>query len=145
MFLPMTNRMDLKLKFGGPWTAFLLRVCLGSLGGGLLFAAVAYGLGYKDFSKGLFLGALLSPLHLLGLKSMTGRILNAGQAQGPGLFRIYHLLRWFLFAFVIWALLTISVFCLLGALVSYTWFLLVLAWVGIKSAMPENKTPPSGL
>ena len=137
--------MDLKLKSRGPWAAFLLQVCLGSLGGGLLFAVAAFGLGYNDFSKGLFLGALLSPLHLLGLKSMTGRILNAGQAQGPALFRIYHLLRWFLFAFVIWALLTVSVFCLLGALVSYTWFLLVLAWIGIKSAMPGNKAPPSSL
>jgi hypothetical protein len=145
MLLPMTSRMDPKFKSGGPWAAFLLRVSLGSLGGDLLFAAAAYGLGYNDFSKGLFLGALLSPLHLLGLKSMTGRVLNAGQAQGPALFRIYHLLRWFLFVFVIWALLTVSVFCLLGALVSYTWFLLVLAWVGIKSSKLGNTTSPSGL
>lgn len=137
--------MDLQHKLEGPSPAFLLRVSLGSFGGGVLFAILAYGLGYNDFSKGLFLGALLSPLHLLGLKNMTKRILNAGQVRGPGLFRIYHILRWLLFAFVVWALLTISVFCLLGALVSYTWFLLVLAWVGIKGAMPENKTPLSGI
>lgn len=137
--------MDPNLKSGGPSPAFLLRVCLGSLGGGLLFAAAAYAGGYNDFSKGLFLGSLLSPLHLLGLRSMTNRILNAGQARGPGLFRIYHILRWLLFALVGWVLLTISVFCLLGALVSYTWLLLVLAWAGIKGATPENKTPLSGI
>ncbi|HXL72740.1 MAG TPA: hypothetical protein VN963_03860 [bacterium] len=137
--------MDPKFNSGGPSGAFLLRVCLGSLVGGFLFAAGAYGAGFPEFSKGLFLGSLLSPLHLLGLQSMTSRILNAGQARGPGLFRIYHLLRWLLFAFVIWALLTISVYCLLGALVSYTWFLLVLAWAGIKGSIPENKAPLSGL
>jgi hypothetical protein len=141
----MTSPMDPNLKSRGPSPAFLLRVCLGSLAGGLLFAAAAYAEGYNDFSKGLFLGSLLSPLHLLGLQSMTNRILNAGQVRGPGLFRIYHVLRWLLFAFVVWALLTISVFCLLGALVSYTWFLLILAWAGIKGAMPENKTPLSGI
>jgi hypothetical protein len=137
--------MDPKLKSGGPSTAFLLRVCLGSLVGGLLFATAAYGAaGYNDFSKGLFLGALLSPLHFLGLKGMTNRILNAGQMRGPGLFRIYHFLRWLMFAFVIWALLSISVFCLLGALVNYSWFLLVLAWAGMKDSAPQNKTPPLG-
>jgi hypothetical protein len=127
--------MDPKFKSGGLSTAFLLRVCLVSLGGGLLFAVAAYGTGYNDFSKGLFLGALLSPLHFLALKSMTSRILDAGQVRGPGLFRIYHLLRWLIFAFVIWALLSISVFCLLGALVNYTWFLLALAWAGMKDSM----------
>ena len=126
--------MARKLKSQSPSGAFLLRVCLGSLVGSLVLAAMAYGTGYLDFSKGLFLGALLSPLHLLGLKSMVDRVLAAGQAKGPGLFRIYHLIRWVLFAFIIWALLTVSVFCLLGALVSYTWFLLVLAWAGLKTA-----------
>jgi len=65
---------------------------------------------------------------------MVSRVLAAGQTQGPGLFRIYHLIRWVLFALIIWALLTVSVFCLLGALVSYTWFLLVLVWAGLKTA-----------
>ncbi|HTA75579.1 MAG TPA: hypothetical protein VK791_00310 [bacterium] len=126
--------MARKPKSSGPSGAFLLRVCLGSLLGSLLLAAIAYGTGYLYFAKGLFLGALLSPLHLLGLKSMVNRVLAAGQAQGPGLFRIYHLIRWVLFAFIIWALLTVSVFCLLGALVSYTWFLLMLVWAGLKTA-----------
>lgn len=145
MLQPMTSRMDPKLKFGGPAPAFLLRVCWGSLGGGLLFAAAAHGMGYNYFSKGLFLGALLSPLHFLGLKGMTSRILNAGQTQGPGIFRIYHFLRWLMFALVIWVLLSISVFCLWGALVSYSWFLLVLVWAGMKDSTPEKKTPPLGL
>ena len=137
--------MDPKLKSGGPSGSFLLRVCLVSLGGGLLFALSAYLTGYPNFAKGLLLGALLAPLHLLGLKSMVGRILAAGQAQGPGLFRIYHILRWFLFVLIAGGLLTLSVFCLLGALVSYTWFLLVLAWAGLKAAAPPPKTPLSGI
>jgi hypothetical protein len=102
--------------------------------GSLVLAAIAYGAGYPDFSKGLFLGALLSPLHLFGLKSLVNRVLTAGQTQGPSLFRIYHLIRWVLFAFIIWVLLKVSVFFLLGALVSYTWFLLVLVWAGLKTA-----------
>ena len=126
--------MARRLKSGGPSGAFLVRVCLGSLVGSLVLATITYGTGYLYFSKGLFLGALLSPLHLLGLKSMVSRVLSAGQSRGPGLFRIYHLIRWVLFAFIIWALLMVSVFCLLGALVSYTWFLLVLAWAGLKTA-----------
>src|ERR1700722_555758 len=105
----MTSPMDPKFNSEGPSGAFLLRVCLGSLAGGFLFAAGAYAAGFHEFSKGLFLGFLLSPLHLWGLRSMTSRILNAGRAQGPRLFRIYHLLRWLLFAFVVWTLLAISV------------------------------------
>jgi len=137
--------MDQNLNSPRPSGTFLLRVNVGSLVGGLLFAAGAYGLGYLEFSKGLFLGALLAPLHLLGLKSMVGHILTAGRARGQSLFRIFHILRWFLFALIIWALLSVSVFCLLGALVSYTWFLLVLAWAGLKGAMPEKRPPLSGL
>jgi hypothetical protein len=119
--------------------AFLFRISLGSLAGGLLFSLAAYLAGFHDFSKGLFIGALLSPLHLLGLKSMVGRVLAAGQVRGPGLFRIFHILRWLLFAFVVWGLLTISVYCLLGALASYTWFLLVLAWAGLRDAVPTQR------
>jgi hypothetical protein len=137
--------MKLNLKPRGPSEAFLLRINLGSLAGGFLFAATAYGLGYLEFSKGLFLGALLSPLHLLGLKSMVGSILTAGRGRGQSLFRIFHIFRWFLFALIIWALLLVSVFCLLGALVSYTWFLLVLTWAGFKDAMREKKPPLSVL
>ena len=125
----------------GPSAAFLLRVSLGSLVGGLLFSLAAYLASFHDFSKGLFIGALLSPLHLLGLKSMVGRVLAAGEARGPGLFRIFHILRWLLFAFIIWVLLTLSVYCLLGALASYTWFLLVLAWAGLRDAASSSKHP----
>ncbi len=137
--------MNPELKADGPSGSFLLKVCLGSLGGGILFAFSAYLTGYHDFAKGLFLGALLAPLHLLGLKSMVVRILAAGQARGPGLFRIYHILRWFLFVLIAGGLLTVSVFCLLGALVSYTWFLLVLAWAGLKAAGSSRKTPQSSV
>jgi hypothetical protein len=132
------------LKPEGGAGNFLLMVCWRSFAGGFLFAAAVYIAGYKDFSKGIFLGALLSPLYLLGLKSMTGRVLAAGRTLGPGLFRVYHILRWFLFAFIIWILLSVSVFCLLGALISFTWFLLTLAWTGLRGAMPEKETPRSG-
>ncbi len=114
--------------------AFIWTVCLGSLLGGVLFAALAYHLQYTDIAKGLFLGALLSPLHLLGLRKVTTQVLNAGEAKGPGLFKFYHLIRWFSFLLVLGILLAISVQCLLGALVSYTWCLWVLAWAGLRTS-----------
>jgi hypothetical protein len=141
----MISQMDPKFKVEGLSGSFLLMVCLGSLAGGFLFASVAYRIGYHNFAKGLFLGSLLSPLHLWGLQNMTRHILSAGQARGQGLFRIYHVFRWFLFVLIAGVLLTLSVFCLLGALVSYTWFLLVLAWAGLKAAAPPPKTPLRGI
>jgi hypothetical protein len=118
---------------------------LGGLAGGLVLAALAFHLEHTEIAKGLFLGAILSPIHLLGLNRMTARVLNAGEAKGPGLFRVYYLLRWGSFLLVLGILLAISVECLLGALVSYTWFLLVLAWAGVRGSMREKKTPLSGL
>lgn len=125
--------------------ALLLKVCSIGLVGSLILAMVAYHWGYREVSKGLFLGGLLSPLHLLGLRAVATRVLNAGEARGPGLFRVYYLLRWGSFLAVLGILLAISLPCLLGALASYTWFLLALGWTGIRAAVPEKKTPLSGL
>ncbi len=123
----------------------LLKACLIGLAGAAALAVAAIYKGYPEVAKGLFLGGLLSPLHLLGLRAVTTRVLNAGEAKGLGLFRVYYLLRWGSFLLIMGILLTISVECLLGALASYTWFLLALGWTGLRAAVPEKRTPLSGL
>jgi hypothetical protein len=122
----------------------LLKACLGGLAGGVILAGSAYGSHQPQLSLGLFLGSILSVLQLLSLRSMTHRVLRAGMGQGPGLFRLYHLIRWVLFALVCWVLLQVSVSCLLGGLAAHLWSLLVLGWVGFRTAMPEKNIAGRG-
>lgn len=122
----------------------LLKACLGGLVGGMLFAGAAYRLGHPHFSLGLFLGSILSALQFLTLRSMTDKVLRAGTTKGPGLFRIYHLIRWVVFALVCLVLVKVSVYCLLGALAAHAWSLLLLGWVGFRTSMPEKKTARPG-
>jgi len=109
------------------------------LAGGLALSAIAYATGHPHLGKGLLLGSFLSPLQLLTLQSLTNKVVKAGPAKGLGVFRFYNLFRWAYFVLVCWILLQVSVSCLLGGLLSYTWFLLVLGWVGFRTALPKKK------
>jgi hypothetical protein len=117
-----------------PSRSWIYQTALGALGGGLLLAALFYYSGFPEWALGFFLGAFLAPLNFFALTRMTTRVLAAGEGKGRSVFWRQQLLRWFFFGIVSWLLIRISVFCLLGALGSYLWFLAVLAFVGLKTA-----------
>ena len=118
--------------------SLMLQVSAGTLLGGLLFAGAAYFFGHPYFASGLLLGALLALFNLLALHSMVGKVLKAGETRGLRNFWARHVIRWILFALICWGLIQISVFCLLGALAGYSWFLAVLAFVGWRNALHEK-------
>jgi len=114
-----------------------LVTALGTLGGALLLALGAWGLGKRDLALGFLIGGFLAPLNLFALGRFTGKALTQGATGLEGRF----FLKWVLFALVGFLLLRVSLSCLLGALLSYTWFLALLAWRGIQEA-PRKRISP---
>ena len=101
-------------------------------------AATAFVLGKKELSLGLFLGGILSTLNFYGLKRLTEKVLKLEEQKAKAMFWFLTASRWCLFILACWGLLMISPSCLLGAFISYFWFLLVLGWVGWRSASPAK-------
>jgi hypothetical protein len=112
------------------WMSF---IAVGTLTGGAVFSIAALFLSKNDLAIGLSVGALLSTFNFYGLKALTDKVLKQGE-KGRQTFWFWNLLRWVLFAFICWLLVWVSPVCLLGAVVSYLWFLLVLGWAGLKWA-----------
>lgn len=112
------------------WMAF---VAVGTLTGGLVFSITALVFQKSDLAIGFSLGALLSILNFYGLKTLTEKLLKQGE-KGRQAFWLWNLLRWLFFAIICWLFVSVSPVCLLGAVVSYLWFLLALAWAGLKWA-----------
>jgi hypothetical protein len=129
LFLPSSESVTNHLAF---------RVVLGTMIGGILAALVSFESQQKDLSLGLFFGCLVVSLNFLGLNSLTQRVLKAGGAKGQKLFGVWNIVRWMGFALAFWWLLSVSRRCLLGALVGYFWFLIVLTWTSLRLASSKK-------
>lgn len=131
----------------GKWAALmampLMRVCLFTLGGGMLVGLAAWALGRGDFGFGFFVGALMALAGLFTLKAVTSKVFEMGKASGVWWFQGMNIARWFLLAVVYYLLLKISIACLLGAVASYVWFLAVLAWLGLRGAKEGVASAPA--
>jgi hypothetical protein len=108
-------------------------VLIGTFLGGLLLALAACGFQKSDLALGFFWGGMLSSANFYALNILTTRVLGTGQRGQRG-FWIWNLFRLGILAVVYWFLLRVSMFCLLGALGSYFWFLAVLGWMGWRTA-----------
>jgi len=117
---------------------WIITVVALTLGGSVGGALTALAFGKKDLALGLFLGGILSTLNFYGLKRLTEKVLRLEEQKARAMFWLLTGSRWVLFALACWGLLKISPFCLLGAMASYLWFLLVLGWVGWRSAFPAK-------
>jgi hypothetical protein len=112
------------------WMSF---IGVGTLTGGLILSLVAFFFQKYDLVFGLSLGAFFSYLNFNSLKALTDKVLKQPE-KGQGYFWFWNLLRWVLFAFVCGFFIWVSPGCLLGAVVSYIWSLLVLGWAGYRWA-----------
>jgi Ca2+/Na+ antiporter len=115
-------------------------IILTTLCGGLVSAFAALFLGRKDWALGATVGAILASVGLLGLKSALRRMLTPGSAGTKGMFMVQSYIRWFLALVVMFFLLKVSPACLIGALLSYLWFLGVLAVFGLKSVSDGTRS-----
>ena len=109
-------------------------IILATLIGGLVSALVGFVTGHKDWGLGAFVGALLSSIGLLGLKASLRRMLSPEQTLSKGMFMAQSYVRWFLAFMAMFLLVRVSVLCLLASLLSYMWFLAVLAAYGLRSS-----------
>ena len=109
-------------------TYWMLFVVATNLTGGAIGALVAFFLQKKDLALGIFIGSLLSTLNLYALRSLTGKVLALGEA-GRKWFWFWNVLRLILLAVACRLLLFISPACLLAAVGSYVWFLVVIGLV----------------
>lgn len=122
-----------------PESAWIRRVSVRTLAGGVFLAIVAF-FGHKgEFALGLLMGSFLAVLNLHCLKILTGKVLRAGERDGRRLFWIGNAVRWLFLALSYWFFLRVSPFCLAGGMAGYLWFLAVLAWAGFRSAAAESK------
>lgn len=128
-----------------PLAIFIFKTALGTLAGGLLFALLAFYFQKGYLGMGLLLGVFLSVLYLLSLKNFSAKVLESGNQKNRKTFWMRQALRWLVFALVCWILLRVSNLCLVGAVLSFTWFIAVLAWVGWaqgKEEMLNSKNQP---
>jgi hypothetical protein len=116
----------------------MIQVAIWTMGGGIAFGLIAALLGAARFGLGLFLGSVLALFVLYSLKALTSKVVQMPGSMGMWFFHGLNIARWVVLAVVYFMLLKISVFCLLGAVTSYVWFLVVLGVIGVRSA----KTPP---
>jgi hypothetical protein len=121
-----------------PLALFLFKTAVGTLAGGILFSLAALLFHRGTLALGLILGALLSVIYLLSLRRFSDKVLQAAGEKKKKAFWMHQALRWFLFAFVCWVLAKVSSLCLLGAVLSFTWFIAVLAWVGWAQGKAEK-------
>ncbi len=132
MTSPALHRFQEKGPPAHPPPGWILKVALGTLGGGVTVSAVAFVLQRKELALGLLLGGFVSILNLFGLHALTTKVLARGDKKQT-VFWFWNLLRWLFFVALCWILLRISPFCLLGAAGTYLWFLVVLGLVGWRS------------
>jgi len=112
----------------------LVSITMGTLLGGAVAAVFSLIFGKNDLGLGFFLGSILSVINFYGLKVLAEKVLRPGEPKSQKLFWFWNIFRWILFAFFCWLLLMVSNICLLGAVLSYFWFLVVLGWLGWRSA-----------
>jgi len=112
------------------WMSF---IGVGTLTGGLVLSLAALLFQKNDLAFGLSLGAIFSYLNFNGLKALTDRVLKHAE-KGQSSFWLWNLSRWVLFALVCAFFIWVSPGCLLGAVVSYVWSLLVLSWASFRWA-----------
>jgi hypothetical protein len=123
-----------------PLAVFVFKTALVTLVGGMLFSLAALLFHRGTLALGLFLGALLSVVYLFSLRNFSDKVLQAAGEKKQSAFWMRQAVRWLLFAIICWALAKISSLCLLGAVLSFTWFIAALAWVGwIQGKMDINK------
>jgi hypothetical protein len=121
-----------------PLAIFMFKTALGTLAGGILFSLVALLFHRGTLALGLFLGALLSVVYLFSLRRFSSRVLQAAGEKKKSTFWLHQALRWLLFALVCLLLAKVSSLCLLGAVLSFTWFIAVLAFVGWAQGKKEK-------
>lgn len=129
----MKNKRPLPSPEVSPWVVVWLTMALSALSTGLsLF------LHDPDLGLGTALGGPFAVLNYLGLRILSAKLLNQGDA-GRGPFWIWSLLRYGLIAAFFAALVQVSVLCLLGALAVYIGSLGILSWAGTKrSTLPQQ-------
>jgi hypothetical protein len=115
-----------------------LLLATGILSGALAAALAAFFTHAKDLALGFFLGGLLSFLNFRVLYVMAVRVLSPG-GKGRRFFWFWTFVRWIGFALVCGFLVRVSLLCLLGALGSYVWSLVVLVLVSLKSLPSKNR------
>ncbi len=140
MTTPALNRYRAKSLSDSRQTShWILFVVVANLVGGLGAAIGTFFFGKKDIALGFFIGSLLSTLNLYMLQSLTVKILELGE-KGRKRFWFWNIIRWMVLASVCRFLLYISIACLLAAVGSYIWFLVVLGLAEWQSRSPA-KTP----
>ena len=124
-----------------PGTLPFQRIFLVTVSGGALVALISVLFGQKNFGLGALAGSLLAGGGLFSLKASLRRVLSSTAVQGKRLFFAVQALRWVLWVLALYLLLKVSPTCLLGAVVSYLWFLGVLSVYGLQSA--KGAVPPN--
>jgi hypothetical protein len=134
MTSPALRRSKAKpLPLHPPMARWMLLVVTLNLLGGAGGAMTAFFLQKKDLAAGFFIGSLLSTLNLYALQSLTAKVLALGEG-GRKWFWFWNVLRWILLAAACRLLLSVSPACLLAAVGSYVWFLVVIGLVQWRSA-----------
>jgi uncharacterized membrane protein len=114
---------------------------LSTLIGGILLSGLSFFLMKNvDLAIGAFLGAILSVLNLFAMNRLSLQVLMNGEKKSRKLFVFSNLLRWGFIGLACWALLKISVACLIGAIISNLGSLVALIWVSrslAASSSPE--------
>ncbi len=105
------------------WMIFVLLMNL--MGGVVGVFLPPFFLQKKDMALGFFIGSKLSALNHYALQSLTGKLLSLGD-EGRKWFWFWNILRWILLAAACRVLIFVSPACLLAAMGSYGWFLVVL-------------------
>lgn len=113
-----------------PW---MFEVARWTLLGGIVAALLALVLGQKGWALGFFAGGLLSVLNFFFLKSLVEKNMTPEGATDQRRFWFWNAARWGACVLFCWLLLSVSIACLFGALISYLWFLGVLTWVGLRT------------
>ncbi len=122
------------------------RIILMTLGGGVGLSFVALLAGRKDLALGTAVGAILAAVGFLGLKATLRRALAEPNKNPKRWILASSWSRWVLWAVVMFLLLKVSAYCLLGALISYLLFLGILAFFGLRSGTGSSPqvTQPDG-
>lgn len=115
------------------------RILFETLGFGVAMAVAALFWKRWDFSLGALVGALLACAGLLHLKAALRRILAKPESKSPGPFLFASVLRWAVWAVVLFLLLKVSLAALAGAAFSYIAFLISLTFHGLRHAEPKAK------
>jgi hypothetical protein len=110
------------------------RILFETLASGAVLAVAALFWKRWDFSLGALVGALLACAGLLHLKAALRKVLAKPESGSPGPFLFASVLRWAVWAVVLFLLLKVSLACLAGAALSYMAFLISLTFHGLRHA-----------